>query len=136
MNTKEQVGSTPTAQDNFTTMMGGIDLTVTLQDGSSETVKVLQLPIEKYPELAAKWGDEQAQIDLYCSKPSGWAKTLTVASHDQVMEEAEKVNGDFFTRWLRRRMGKVDALRPGALDKVFETSTLPSSSPKRPLRPA
>lgn len=128
--------STAAAQ-NLATLQGGREMSVTYRDGKTETVKVLQLPIEKYPELLKLWmGDEQAQLDLYCDKTPGWSKALTIESHHALVECAQEINRSFFEPWVQRRMAKIEMVKPGMFDKILggaEPSTSPNSSPK--LRP-
>jgi hypothetical protein len=126
----------------FETLIGGKELSVTMRDGKTETVKVLQLPIADYPKLLGSLENEEAQIELYCAKPAGWSKELMPASHDAVMEEAERINGDFFSRWAQRRMRKLEALRPGMVEKMFANlqaavrpGSLPGSPPTSPPAP-
>lgn len=54
---------------NFATLMGGVGMAATLRDGSKPMVKVVQLAIERYPELLASLGDEAAQLEIYCQIP-------------------------------------------------------------------
>ena len=136
----------PKEANTFETVMGGADLVVRHRDGTDDTVKVLQLPIADYPRLLASLENEEAQLELYCGKPTGWAGTLSLQSHNALMEKAEELNGDFFSRWAKRRLAKMEVLRPGAMDKLFDGAaaavqrqpqkpTLGSSLPKSPLPP-
>lgn len=114
MNSEQNAGPT-----NVETLMGSTDVAAVLQDGSRERVRVLQLPVAKYPELAAALVDEGRQLEIYCGQPTGWAATLAPGSHNELMETAERLNRDFFDAWLRRRMAKVELVRPGAVEKFF-----------------
>lgn len=118
----------------MTTLMGGTDLVVTKRDGSTETVKVLQLGIEKYPELLQSMDDEIASINLYCGRSStGFATSLTLQSQEAVIEAGEKVNSDFFKRWIDRRMARTERLQPGLLEKINAALVQSSTSlPKQP----
>lgn len=130
----------------FETLMGGVEAAAQFRNGRAEKVWVRQLPIEDYPKLLGLMEDEQKQIELYVMSqeegaawrpvPAGWAKTLTAQSHDELMEKAEELNRDFFGRWLRRRMGKMEAIRPGLTDDLvrgLKGQGSPSSAPQ--LRP-
>jgi hypothetical protein len=138
MNTEKTASET-----NFDTLMGAVEVTIKKRDGTTEKIKVLQLPVEKYPELASRLHDEGKQIELYCERqepegtwkpvPIGWAAALSPAAHNQVMETAGDLNKDFFEAWLRRRVATMEAMRPGVIEKFLavEAQTLPSTSPKR-----
>jgi len=134
----ESVITDPTS---FETMMGYAEVTVRIRQGATtrtESVRVMQLEIEQYPEMLKRFDDERAQIELYCQRlnnpadapsekaggiwgpvPTGWAKTLTPDSHDLVMETGERLNRDFFGRWVQRRMAKLEAMRPGVTERMF-----------------
>lgn len=115
---------------SMATLMGGTEVEVRLQDGSSEVVKVLQLQIEQYPRLLSLLDDERAQVELYCGRPAGWAAKLAVASHHRIMAVAEELNGDFFGAWLRRKMGKLELLKPGLADDLLRGLISPGGAPK------
>jgi hypothetical protein len=149
-------------ESKFTTLMGGKEITVTRRDGSAESVWVRQLPIEDYPKLLLLLDDELGQVELYClvavgglrsageaqaggsrpaeqeqnwaAVPAGWAKTLRPESHELVINTAEGLNRDFFSRWMRRRMGRLELVRPGLADQVFAglaggAGAVPAGSP-------
>lgn len=88
--------------EQMITLMGGTELVVQKVDGSSETVKVLQLPIKLFPRLRGCLQDEGAQAELYCGKEKGWSDLLTPASHEEVITTGERINRDFFLRWVER----------------------------------
>jgi hypothetical protein len=73
----------------------------------------------------------------WMAAPAGWAATLMPDSHELVISTAEALNKDFFWRWMRRRMDKLELVRPGLAEKMFAGVGaaalglgLPSSSPK------
>jgi hypothetical protein len=92
------------------TIIGGTKVTVIFIDGTSGEVFVRQLPVKVYPQLVEAMQDELKHIDLLCDKP-GLAETLTPDSHEAVIEAGEKLNADFFSRWLERKQ-KRESLLP------------------------
>jgi hypothetical protein len=129
------MSKTKNYESNLATVMGGTHLTVEFLDGKSETVKVLQLAVEKYPLLVQLIGDESSALDLYCGKEAGWAKSLSVKSHTELIEKAEEINKGFFEAWLRRTSARLDLTRPLAERIAAATQRLSTSgslSPKPP----
>jgi hypothetical protein len=100
-----------TSADKMITLMGGAEISVTLQDSSTQTVKVLQLPIKTYPALRASLLDEVRLAALYCGKDAGWAEQLTPKSHTEVIKEGKRINWDFFSAWAERQK-EMAALLP------------------------
>ena len=143
------------SKQSFETLIGGAVTTIHRKpEWGRQEVFVRQLPIEDYPKLLGLMDDEGAQLELYClvkgppdstdkthgtdarwvPVEKGWAKTLTPAAHDSLMEKAEELNRDFFGRWLRRRMAKMEAIRPGLTEEMVRgASGSRDSAPK--LRP-
>lgn len=117
------------------TLLGGRGpVTVQFTDGSTQEVTVRQLPISEMPRLAATIEDETAQAELYCGKPKGWAAKLTTESHEQIVVEGERLNADFFARWVARRARRQEILVPGITEQMKRSllSSLPMSSPSSP----
>ncbi len=93
--------------------------TKAVPEPKSETVLILQLEIESFPKLLAAQDDEAKAIELYCGKPDGWAKTLTPSSHELVIAEGERINSDFFGRWVQRRLQRQERLIPGITGRAI-----------------
>ncbi len=122
--------------NSFETLLGGAEMEVEFVGGEKAKVWVRQLAIEEYPRLLMLLEDEVGQVELYCrvatggdkggekggweAVPEGWGRGLTPASHDAVMTKAEELNRDFFYRWLRRRLEKVELIRPGLVERMVE----------------
>jgi len=122
---------------SLVTLLGTEEISVTKRDGTVETVSVRLLPISAYPAMLAQLDDEIAMVEFYCSKPKGWAETLTLESFEQVILAGEKLNMDFFSRWAQRRIARQERLVPGITDKITSGAlALPTSSPKPPSRVA
>lgn len=100
------------------TLYGGSEVTVTKLDGTTEVVKVRQLLIRDFPDFLKLLDDEPGQVDFYCSKTRGWGDTLTPASFEAVLTEGDKLNSDFFSRWVQRRLEKQERVMPGLSEKI------------------
>lgn len=119
------------------TLLGGRDLTITRLDGSTETVKVRQLPIRRFEALRATLADEPARVALYTGQPPPWADLLTPESFEAIIVEGDRLNADFFGRWLQRQMQWQDLLAPGLREQLVQAAmTSPGASPNSPLKPA
>lgn len=117
--------------------MGGKDFPVTKKDGTIETVFIRELGVNEFPRFAKVQNDEQEMIEFVCDKLKGFAQTLTLESHEALVEEIEKVNGDFFSRWLARRIGRQEKMMPGVREKLLSAALASSdTSPKSPLNAA
>ena len=122
--------------NDLETINGGFEVEVRLIGGSCEKVFVRQLPIRLMPEHLARMENEPALVELFCDKPSGWSDTLTPESFEEVVIEGERLNADFFSRWLRRRLDRQERVLPGITEKLAENVGLPIGSPKSPSGPA
>ena len=117
------------------TLLGGADYPVTKLDGTVVTVLVRQLPLSDFPTLLARMEDEPSMAELYCGQKAGWAATLTLESLEKVIEAGERLNEDFFARWLARRLKRQERLMPGLTEKLM-ASAWPTSPPKSLSPPA
>lgn len=116
------------------TLFGASPLEVTLASGDSQQVFVHQLPIRQMPELLAVMDDENRLAELYCQQPQGWSDTLTRESSEAVVIEGERLNGDFFSRWVGRRLARQEKVMPGITEKLAHNAglPLPTGSPSAP----
>jgi len=117
------------------TLNGGIDCIVTYADGGTETVFVRQLPVKLYPKLAqAQMEEETSLVMLYADKPLEWVEKLTPQAHETIISEGERINADFFWRWVERKMTRQEKLMPGIRGKLLEiaASTSRTSPPNSP----
>jgi hypothetical protein len=128
---KTTVAPTPTE-----VLLGHSNETAIFADNSSELIEVRILPIKSYPALLAAQGDECTVIEMYCGKEKGWAETLTRESHEHLLSVGERLNADFFSRWVSRRLQSQERLIPGSVRRVteraLEASASPTGSPKQP----
>jgi len=92
-----------TTTDELTTVAGGVEMEVTLRDGTKEQVKVIQIPLSKLQQfsMAVGFGNMADAIELYCEKEKGWADTLTYESAKVVMDKGCELNLPFFSAWLK-----------------------------------
>jgi hypothetical protein len=120
------------------TLMGGKVVTVALRDGAKEEITVQQLAVAQMPRMLAVIEDEAAMVELFCSKPKGWATTLTPESHEEIVTEGERLNADFFGRWVQRQLQRRERLVPGITQAMQSTvlSNLRTGSPSSPSSPA
>lgn len=118
--------------NKMTTLLGGSEMTAQKLDGTSETVKVRQLPVRLLQSYLLKLDDEAAAIELFCDKPEGWADTLTIESCAAIVTKGEELNSESFFAWLQRRIARQERLVPNSTGEVGKTvlSLSPTSSPK------
>lgn len=135
------------------TLLGGHELTVSLLDGTTAEVKVIQFGVNLCPKYAAilQSGDEAREIEFLCGQPEGWAAKLTPAGQEEVIAAGDKLNADFFSRWLERRKARDKILpkpdmgqtvqmlevlqksNPALLESLMKQAASPTSLPKSPL---
>lgn len=119
-------------ENTMATLLGGETMEVTFLDGAKETVKVCQLPVSLFQAYLDATDDETKLAQLLTGKDEQWVDFLTPESHAALIEKGEGINGDFFARWLRRRMSrqqKVIGEVPESL-KRFSQSASQNTSPK------
>ena len=115
---------------------GGMDLELSLVGGGTEQVFVRQIPIRLMPQLLAALEDEPRMVELFCDRPEGWSDTLTPEAFEKIVAEGERLNADFFSRWLRRRLDRQERLLPGITEQLAKNAGLPTGSLKSPSAPA
>lgn len=104
--------------DKLTTLIGSVERIVTKPDGATETVRIRQLPIRLLPQYLASLDDEPRMVELLCDKPSGWSDSLSPADFEGIIEEGERLNSDFFSRWLERKKKREQFLPKPDLDQI------------------
>lgn len=114
------------------TVCGGMVLVMDMVGGTKEEVRVLQLAVKDYARLLELQGDEVALAGFYCGKERAWAEGLMPASHELVIQEGERLNGDFFGRWVQRQTGRLERIRPGLAEKVWEVADKEGRRPGSP----
>lgn len=116
------------------TLFGGLEVEVSLTSGQTEQVFIRQIPIRQMPQMLAALEDENRLVELFCDKPEGWSDELTVESFEKVVTEGERLNADFFSRWVQRRLTRQERVMPGITEKLAKSAGLPLStgSPSAP----
>lgn len=120
------------------TLFGGLELDATLISGQTEKVFVRQIPIRQMPQMLTALEDENRLVELFCDKPEGWSDTLAVESFEKIVTEGERLNADFFSRWVQRRLTRQEKVMPGITEKIARNAglPLPIGSPNAPSAPA
>ena len=121
-------------ENKFNTLMGGKELVIwRLAEGAEreETVRVRQLPIKLYPRMLECVDDEAALVELYCDQPKGWAETLSLDSFEAIVAEADKLNADFFSRWVARRLGRMERVKPGITERMLGAASSSLTTPPK-----
>ena len=116
------------------TLLGGMEHEVTRRDGSTEKVKIRQLPVSLYPAFLAAQDDEPKMVELLCDRPAGWADTIAPEAFEAIVIAGETLNPDFFSRWVQRRLSRQERLIPGITERLAKSAglPLPIGSPKSP----
>lgn len=116
------------------TMLGGMHFTAAKVDGAMEEVTIRQLPIREFPRLLAALDDEPAMVEVLCGKEKGWSETLSPEAFEQIVVEGERINADFFCRWVKRRLARQEKLLPGITERAVQSAGMTSQTtlPKSP----
>ena len=63
-----------------------------------------------------------------------WVEALAPESHELLIEEGERLNADFFGRWVARQMKRLERVNPRFAERVASGEALrsPSSPPASP----
>lgn len=101
------------------TVLGQTTIVVRLADGREEHVVVRQLPIRMFGELLAALDDECRMISLATGKPLEWVHGLPPDQHERLIGEVDRLNADFFSRWLARRQRRLETLVPNLGDRLL-----------------
>lgn len=107
-------------QEDMTALMGGEKVSVTYHNGKTETVFVRELPVRLFQDYALVVADESKSVELFCSKPEGWADTLTRKSFLNILAKGEETNLSFFVEWgkrLHERTAKIIPQRAQEIQK-------------------
>jgi hypothetical protein len=128
-------------------LQGGIDFQVAV-NGVVEKVKIRALPMRLLPAYLEIYNrDEPACIELFCDKPPGWSDNLTRECFEKILEEGERLNLDFLTRYATRTVTRRKQVSPPddaliakiieSLKPMFLASGAPSpSSPSKATGPS
>lgn len=117
----------------MTKILGELNATVRMQDGTEEQVVVRQLPLSAMFGYSQIQDDDAAHVELLCDKPSGWGDTVAEDSVDDILRLGDELNADFFGRWLRRRSARLT--RISSMVQAASTHSAPTS-PSAPDSPS
>jgi hypothetical protein len=113
------------------TLLGGSDFEVLHLDGTKAVVRVRQIPVRLMPRFLEAQGDEAKMIEIATGMSPESVDALAPDSHETLVVEIERVNSDFFLRWVERQKARAERLMPGVLqDRISSAS--PTSPPKSP----
>jgi hypothetical protein len=110
---EEQIGKEE--QQNMMTIAGGVEITARHLDGSSEQVKVRQIPATKLETFMTKVADEATSVSIYCDKPLEWVDSLDHKSITEICDKGLEINRDFLNAWCRRRAEWTEMLNVGVI---------------------
>ncbi len=118
-------------EPTMTTAIGGKEFEVLMLDGSTQAVKIRQLPIRL---LVGRWaqlqGDEAALVELYCDEAEGWDDLIAPEAHDEIVKIGSELNRPRFARWAESRRADIADFKKMTVGLGLETeSPSPSSSP-------
>jgi len=119
--------------DELITALGGAEIEITYRDGGKETVKVRQIPVRHMDKYLLAIDNEPVAVELFCGKPAGWSDSLTEESFNAIAEKGQDINLPFFGPWLRRRMKRIEVMKPGfaaTMESVIK-SAIESASQSR-----
>jgi hypothetical protein len=103
-----------------TNIAGKAPVTVTTDDGNTETVDVCVLKAKEMGNLLGAIGDPGLLAEVYARKPKGWAETLTPTSLREVVDTGERLNSDFFAWWVQGTLRRIEMVSPGAGERLLK----------------
>jgi hypothetical protein len=118
--------------DDIMDLSGCVATTVKLRSGSALGVTIRQLRFRELPKLAECIGDEAAMLKLCTSLTDGEIDEIGLEDAERLVGECERMNMDFFQRWLERQLRRNEAVVPGVRQKIAAAveSALPTTSPR------
>jgi hypothetical protein len=119
---------------DLTTLAGGLELRVTLEDASHATVTLRQFPVREFRALASAIDDEFRLVEIACGQEPGWAGTLSPESYEMLALQMREVNQSFFAWFGRQLADKASMVPPELLEKLVRQGA-PSANglPMSPL---
>lgn len=110
------------------TLNGSGEIVVVSADlTEKQTIRLRQITLGECEKLLMAQGDEIALACLYTGKDRAWFDTLSADSQEQVVVEGDRINADFFGRWLSRRLARQERIAPGMMAKVLERAIAPET---------
>jgi len=103
------------------TVLDGAEHTLVFADAREETVRIRKIPIRHLSRLGLVWGNEPAEVALYCDKSAAWVDQLTDASFELAVEEGRRLNFTSFEKWFKRQGQVLQAMgQMPAIEKVIK----------------
>lgn len=87
-------------------LFGGKVVPVTLRDGSTEEVRVKEIPIRQFETFLIAIEDEAQIISIVTGKDEDWVDNLADESHEALVAAAMDVNFTRVERWLDRKVSR------------------------------
>lgn len=119
----------------LTTILGGEETTVTMRDGSQETVKVNVITIRQIPAFADSLADECTLVEMVTGKDSKWVDQLHPESHAVLVGKGVELNRPLLESWMERQL-KTTEWATGKLVPMMQklsASPLMNFVPGQPL---
>ncbi|HEY3857364.1 MAG TPA: hypothetical protein VGO67_23510 [Verrucomicrobiae bacterium] len=98
-------------------------VSITLADGSTETVQVKELGLKDMKNYLSIIDDEEKIIALCTGKPDNWVQALPLDSAVKIAEADLEVNGEFFQGWMVRRILRLERMHPGIIERLQQPKT-------------
>lgn len=124
----ETVESGPTTNE---TLLGEGTVHAFHLDGTCEATKVRQLRIRDYPEYLKAIDDEAKAIEVFTGKDAAWVDSLTPNACLEIITEGERINMDFFSQWVQRKLARQEKMVPGLAAKMV-SAALQKDQPQAP----
>lgn len=125
------------------TLFGGVAFNATLADGTSEEIRIRQLPLAEYEKTFPLVDDEFALLAAIVAKSKDWVLNLSPESYEEAAKTAREVNEKGFFSWAVRKMTKqldqakmllsaIPASQIESLTKLGQSASQTSSPSLRP----
>ncbi|MBX3747341.1 MAG: hypothetical protein KF833_18685 [Verrucomicrobiae bacterium] len=111
MNPIEPSPSGPTSQE---ILDGGINIHL----APDQAVFVRLVPVRLYTDMLGALGDEARLIAIYTDLPEDRIGNLTPPQWERIVEEGDRLNRDFFARWVARRIARQERVMPGIGEQI------------------
>ena len=103
--------NTTESQSKIATLFGGVDFSITHEDGSAETIRIRQLRLGEY-EAGYRLREDEFSITAFCCSQSAapekpltkeWVMTLEPRSYETLQAKCREVNQEGFFVWSVRK---------------------------------
>ncbi len=116
-----------------------ISVSIILDDGTTSTVEVRQLPVKEYEAAFLLNDDELGLTAKFCGKIKDWIYTVSPESYESLVATSKEVNAAFFgyaTRRYQEQTARLAAVPQEVLAKFASASekalkpSLPALQPR------